>query len=345
MVITPLVISAMSVIGIEDQSAIEAVAHSESNLKGVILKAKHVAEAALFLASDESSFVVNVEFYHMTNLTKKRLWLEGKVAIITGAASGIGEATAKVFVDNGAFVVVADIQEELGLKVVASIRGPDHKAIFKKCDVTVEKQVEEVVAFAIEKYGTLDIMYSNAGILGSMESILDMDMEKGFDRIMTVNLRGSAICIKHAARAMVKRQVRGSIICTASTASIQGGMGPLAYTTSKHGLVGLVRAAASELGKHGIRVNCVSPFFVITPLTISGMSALGIEGTSAIEAIASSAGNLKGVVLEAKNVAESALFLASDESSFVSGHNLVIDGGFTVVDNSIAMLMEMQAKQ
>ncbi|KAH7860342.1 hypothetical protein Vadar_012341 [Vaccinium darrowii] len=151
--------------------------------------------------------------------------LEGKVAIITGAASGIGEATAKVFVENGAFVVVADIQEELGLKVVASIGGPDHKAIFKKCDVTVEKQVEETVAFAIEKFGTLDIMYSNAGILGSMESILDMDMEEGFNRIMAVNLKGSAICIKHAARAMVKRQVKGSIICTASTASVQGGIG------------------------------------------------------------------------------------------------------------------------
>ncbi|KAH7860488.1 hypothetical protein Vadar_013965 [Vaccinium darrowii] len=109
--------------------------------------------------------------------------LEGKVAIITGAASGIGEATAKVFVENGAFVVVADIQEELGLKVVASIGGPDHKAIYKKCDVTVEKQVEETVAFAIEKYGTLDIMYSNAGIMGPIESILDMDIWKRFSTV------------------------------------------------------------------------------------------------------------------------------------------------------------------
>ncbi|KAG5545782.1 hypothetical protein RHGRI_018068 [Rhododendron griersonianum] len=169
--------------------------------------------------------------------------LEGKVAIITGAASGIGEAAAKLFVENGAFVVVADIQEELGLKVVASIAGPDvDRAIYKNCDVTVEKQVEETVAFAIEKYGTLDIMYSNAGILARpMDSILDMDMEDGFDRTMAVNLRGPALCIKHAARAMVKRQVRGSsIICTASAASVLGGLGPIAYNTSKHGLVGLV---------------------------------------------------------------------------------------------------------
>ncbi|XP_058217581.1 short-chain dehydrogenase reductase 3a-like [Rhododendron vialii] len=210
----------------------------------------------------------------------KQRRLEGKVAIITGAASGIGEAAAKLFVENGAFVVVADIQEELGLKVVASIAGPDvNRAIYKNCDVTVEKQVEETVAFAIEKYGTLDIMYSNAGILGPMDSILDMDMEEGFDRTMAVNLRGPALCIKHAARAMVKRQVRGSIICTASTASVLGGMGPISYSSSKH-------------GQHSVR---------------------------------------------------------SDESSiYVSGHNLAVDGGFTVVDNSIAMIasqMLMKQKQ
>ncbi|KAE9465183.1 hypothetical protein C3L33_02909, partial [Rhododendron williamsianum] len=173
-----------------------------------------------------------------------------------------------------------------------------------------------------------------------------MDMEEGFDRTMAVNLRGPALCIKHAARAMVKRQVRGSIICTASTASVLGGMGPIAYNTSKHGLVGLVRAAASELGKHGIRVNCVSPYFVATPLAISGMSAMGINNASKIEALASSVGNLKGVALKAKHIAEAALFLASDESSvYVSGHNLVVDGGFTVVDNSITMLMQTQIKQ
>ncbi|KAF7141615.1 hypothetical protein RHSIM_Rhsim06G0213500 [Rhododendron simsii] len=128
-----------------------------------------------------------------------------------------------------------------------------------------------------------------------------------------LKFRGSALCIKHAARAMVKRQ---------------------------HGLVGLVRAAASEFGKHGIRVNCVSPYFVATPLVMPGMSAAGIEDPSAAEALASSAGNLKGIALKANHVAEDALFLASDESVFVSGHNLAIDGGFTVVDNSIATLMQ-----
>ncbi|KAG5553508.1 hypothetical protein RHGRI_011406 [Rhododendron griersonianum] len=110
------------------------------------------------------------------------------------------------------------------------------RAFYKNCDVTVEKQVEETVAFAIKKYGTLDIMYSNAGIMGSWGSILDMDMEEGFDRTMAVNLRGPALCIKHATRAMVKRQVRGSIICTASSASFLGGLGTAGNTAAKHGL-------------------------------------------------------------------------------------------------------------
>jgi len=276
-----------------------------------------------------------LHFSLLIKMSKQRR-LEGKVAIITGAASGIGEATARVFVENGAFVVVADIQEELGLKVVASIAGPDHRAIYKNCDVTVENQVEETVAFAIEKYGKLDIMYSNAGIVGSMESILDMDMEKGFDQTMAVNLRGSANCIKHAARAMVKQQVKGSIICTASSTSILGGMAPAAYTVSKHGLVGLVKAAASELGKQGIRVNCVSPYYVATPLALGALGMNPSEG----EAFFSSVGNLKGIALKAKHVAEAVLFLASDESAFVSGHNLVVDGGFTVVNHSFDMIFE-----
>ncbi|KAG5553507.1 hypothetical protein RHGRI_011398 [Rhododendron griersonianum] len=245
--------------------------------------------------------------------------LEGKVAIITEAASGIGEAAAKLFVDNGAFVVVADIQEELGLKVVASIAGPDQRAIYKECDVTVEKQVEETVAFAIEKCGTLDIMYSNAEIMGPRGSILDMDMEKGFDQTLAVNLRGPALCIKHAARAMVEKQVRGSIICTGSVACVLGGIGPHDYTASKHGMVGLVRATTSELGKNGIRVNCVSPSGVATPMVMSGMSAMGINDASKIEAITCSMANLKGHALKAKHVAETVLFFTSDESSIYNG--------------------------
>ncbi|XP_077239842.1 short-chain dehydrogenase reductase 3b-like [Tasmannia lanceolata] len=249
--------------------------------------------------------------------------LEGKVAIITGAASGIGEAAARLFAENGALVVIADIQDELGHQVVASI-GP-HKSSYQHCDVRDEKQVQETMAYVLEKYERLDILFSNAGIVGPQDGILDLDMG-GFDNTMAVNVRGPAITLKYAARAMVERKIHGSIICTSSVAGSIGGGGPHAYTASKHALVGLVRSAAGELGKHGIRVNCISPFGVATPLAC----ALKNLSPSEVEAYCSASSNLKGIVLKPNHLAEAALFLASDESAFVSGLNLNVDGGFTV---------------
>ncbi|XP_059664293.1 short-chain dehydrogenase reductase 3b-like [Cornus florida] len=259
--------------------------------------------------------------------------LEGKVAIITGAASGIGEATAKLFAENGAFVVIADIQDKLGLQVVASI-GPE-KATYKHCDMRDEKQVEEAVEYTIHKYGTLDIILSNAGIMGPLVSILDMDME-GFDNTIAINLRGSALAIKYAAQAMVAKNIRGSIICTGSMAATLGGCGPYAYTASKHAVIGLVRSAASELGKHGIRVNCVSPFGVATAM------ACGVKNGEpcGIEAATSAMSSLKGIVLKVKHVAEAILFLASDESLYVTGHNLAVDGGFSVINDIMARVRQ-----
>ncbi|XP_060169137.1 short-chain dehydrogenase reductase 3b-like [Lycium barbarum] len=253
-----------------------------------------------------------------------KLRLEGKVAIITGAASGIGEATARLFVEHGARVVVADIQDEIGHQVVASI-GTE-KATYRHCDVTDEKQVEETVAYAVEKYGTLDIMFSNAGTLGTLGSILEMDMTV-FDRTMTVNARGSALAVKHAARVMVAKKLRGSIICTASVEAILAGEAPLAYVASKHAILGVVKAAARELGQHGIRVNCVSPYGIVTPLVCEtyGGNAAGIEARICEKA------NLKGVTLNTKHIAEAALFLASDESAYVSAHNLAVDGGLSSI--------------
>ncbi|KAJ8619313.1 hypothetical protein MRB53_027842 [Persea americana] len=255
--------------------------------------------------------------------------LEGKVAIVTGAASGIGEAAARLFVNNGAFVVIADIQDELGHRVVGSIDPA--KCCYRHCDVRDEKQVQEMVDHAIEKYGSLDIMFSNAGIVGSLTGILKLDLGD-LDNTMAINVRGVAATVKHAAGAMVARQIRGSIICTASVAACIGGSGPHAYTISKHALVGLVRSTASELGKHGIRVNCISPFGVATPLTCQ----LGNLDPSEVEANCCAMSNLKGTVLKPQNVAEAALFLASDESSFISGHNLVVDGGLTVVSHAFS---------
>ncbi|KAL6968694.1 Short-chain dehydrogenase reductase 3b [Sarracenia purpurea var. burkii] len=247
--------------------------------------------------------------------------LEGKVAIITGAASGIGEESARLFAENGACVVVADIQDELGRQVVASI-GSD-KVSYHHCDVRNEKQVEETVKYAVEKYGGLDIFFSNAGILGPSTGILDLDME-ALDATMATNVRGAATTIKHAARAMVAKKTRGSIICTASVAASVGGIAPHAYTASKHAVVGIVRSACSELGGYGIRVNCVSPSGVATPLACEYYNMEAIE----VENLTCDLANLKGIVLKARHVAEAALFLASDEAAYITGHNLVVDGGF-----------------
>lgn len=255
--------------------------------------------------------------------------LEGKVALITGAASGIGEETARLFAENGASVVVADVQDELGHRVVESI-GTD-RASYLHCDVRDEKQVEEAVSYTVNKYGTLDVLFSNAGILGPLGGIQELDLT-ALDNLMAINVRGAAATIKHAARAMVARNIRGSIICTTSVASLVGGSGPCPYTMSKHALLGLVRSACSELGVYGIRVNSVSPFGVATPLSMNPFHMAASEVEESISAVA----NLKGVVLKTKHIADAALFLASDESAYISGHNLVVDGGVTVNINVAA---------
>ncbi|XP_071740846.1 (+)-cis,trans-nepetalactol synthase NEPS1-like [Rutidosis leptorrhynchoides] len=247
--------------------------------------------------------------------------VKGKVAIITGGASGIGETTARLFSKHGALVVViADIQDELGEQAAKSIGS--NICTYIHCDVTDEAQVKSMVDSTVEIYGQLDIMFSNAGILSkSDQTIVDFDMEQ-FDQLFDVNVRGMAVCVKHAARAMVNGQVKGNIISTASVAGRMGAEQQTDYSMSKHAVVALMKCASKQFGKYGIRVNCVSPFVVATPLI---NKAFGEEVMNMFQSMSS----LKDVVLKAEDVAEAVLFLACDESGFVSGHDLVVDGGFT----------------
>lgn len=254
-------------------------------------------------------------------MCKKKL--EGKVAIVTGGASGIGEATAHVFAKHGArMVVIADLQKELGQQVAKSI-GLNHST-YIHCDVTDEEQVKAMVEWTVKNYGQLDIMFSNAGIFGrSDQTVLDLDLS-ALDHLFAINVRGMAACVKHSARAMVERGVRGTIVCTASIAASRGATQKTDYYMSKHAVLGLVRCASRQLGEHGIRVNCVSPGAVATPMACSafGMDAEQLE--KAFEPHSS----LKGVALKLGHVADAVLFLASDDSGFVNGHDLLVDGGW-----------------
>ncbi|KAL4353599.1 hypothetical protein GQ457_06G037060 [Hibiscus cannabinus] len=250
--------------------------------------------------------------------------LEGKVAIITGGASGIGEATVHLFIDHGVrAIVIADIQDEKGEKLAASIA---HRCActYVHCDVTKEQDVESLVQSTIQLYGRLDIMFCNAGIMSkSLQNILEFDLSS-YENLFAINVGGVAASIKHAGRAMVKANTKGSIICTASIVASIGSDRHTDYVMSKNTVLALMRCASTQLGPHGIRVNCVSPGPVATPLLCEafGMGAEDVETSFA------SMYSLKNNgVLKVKHVADAVLFLASEESQFITGHNLVVDGG------------------
>lgn len=258
--------------------------------------------------------------------------LEGKVAIVTGGASGIGASTVSLFHDHGATVVIADIQDSLGQTLADNL---GHGVSYIHCDVTDEDQVRALIDTTVSRFVRLDIMYSNAGIMPaspSSGSILDTD-KAALERILGVNLVGAFLAAKHAARVMVPTK-KGCIIFTASACTETAGIAEHGYAASKHGIVGLTKSLAAELGLHGIRANCISPFGVLT-----GTNADDEMKKIMFESLMSEVGNLKGNVLKAEDIANAAVYLGSDEARCVSGVNLVVDGGYSVVNPTLSKVM------
>ncbi|HJM29415.1 MAG: glucose 1-dehydrogenase [Acidimicrobiales bacterium] len=244
--------------------------------------------------------------------------LEGKVAIITGGASGIGEGTVRKFIEEGAKCVIADIQSDLANSLAEELGGNTTSFAL---DVADESQIEACVDFAIETYGKLDIMFNNAGILGSVGPISEIDGD-GWLRTMDVLLNSVFYGIKHAARVMQK-QGSGAIINTASTAGVRAGLGPHVYTAAKHAVVGLSQSVATELGRHGIRVNVIAPGG-----TISGLTARLVTGDHQNLDKASTIIGANNPLQRAgrpEDIANAVLYLASDEASFTNGAVLVVD--------------------
>ncbi|KAL6652942.1 hypothetical protein ACP70R_011867 [Stipagrostis hirtigluma subsp. patula] len=263
--------------------------------------------------------------------------LEGKVALITGGASGIGERTARLFVAHGARVVVADIQDEAGARLCGELGAA---ASYARCDVTSEDDVAAAVDHAVATFGALDVMFNNAGV-GDGASPHGRGIRESskaeLERVLAVNLVGPFLGTKHAARVMVPARRGGCIIATASVASAVAGLAGHAYACSKRAVVALTENAAAELGRHGIRVNCVSPAGVATPMALG---YLGLE-REAFEETMEAMANLKGVGgLRVDDVAAAALFLASDDARYISGHNLLLDGGISVVNPSLGIFKD-----
>ena len=249
--------------------------------------------------------------------------LEGKVAAITGGASGFGAASAKLFVAEGARVMLGDIQDERGAAYADSLGDNAH---FIHCDVSREDDVAALVDQAVSDFGQLDVMYNNAGIGGALGPI-DTTPAAEWTVTLDVLLNGTFFGMKHAARVMKPRK-SGVIISTSSIAGVTGGIGPHAYTAAKSAVIGLTKNVASELCNFGIRVNAIAPGTMATSMAAAMLvgDPDDIEGLKPLLAKDSPLNGRPGL---AEDIAKSALWLASEDAGYVSGHILVVDAGVT----------------
>ena len=251
--------------------------------------------------------------------------LHDKVALITGGASGIGRATALAFAAEGAKLIVADMNEDGGQQTAHMITENGGEAAFLRVDVTQAAETEAMIAKAVESYGRLDCAFNNAGISGAgagggLRALTADYPDERWHRVIAINLTGVWLCMKYELQQMLA-QGGGAIVNTASVAGLVGLPYGSAYVASKHGVVGLTKTAALEYAKQGIRVNCVCPGYIETPMTAAGMS----DPERRTHMVASEP---IGRVGQPEEIAASVAWLCSDAASFVTGHSMVVDGGF-----------------
>lgn len=243
--------------------------------------------------------------------------LEGKVAVVTGGASGIGAATVRLFHAEGARVVAADLREDDGERLAAEL-GPGVE--FQRTDVAREADVAALVERAVTLHGCLDCLFNNAGFAGALGPVEETPVEE-YDLTLDVLLRGVFLGMKHAAPVM-KAQGAGSILSTASVAGLQAGFGPHLYSAAKAAVIQLTRSVAMELGESGVRVNCICPGGIVTPLVTREL------GEEAVTAVFSQLQPIRRAG-RPEDVAETAAWLASDAAGFVNGQAIVVDGGLS----------------
>ncbi len=249
--------------------------------------------------------------------------LEGKVILVTGAGSGIGQMSASTLAEEGASVVVVDIDDTAAKATAATIVAAGHDASVFVADVTDPAQVAAMVEHAVGTHGHLDGAHNNAGLLGPTALLTEVDDDE-WRRVLEVNLTSVYLCMKHEIAAMLRGANGGSIVNTASFSGLVAVPFAAAYVASKHGVVGLTKAAAVEFGRKGIRVNAVCPGTVRTP-----MMQQRIDANPALEKSLTDISPMRRLALT-EEVARSVAWLCSDASSFVNGHALPVDGGATI---------------
>jgi NAD(P)-dependent dehydrogenase (short-subunit alcohol dehydrogenase family) len=248
---------------------------------------------------------------------------EGKVALVTGAASGIGRASALAFGRDGARVVVSDVDAAGGTETVRMIQAAEGEAHLLRADVTQESQVQELIDGCVDVYGRLDFAHNNAGI-GAPPTPLHETERSSFERVLSVNLTGVWLCLKHEARVMLP-QGSGAIVNTASLAGLIGFPMNVAYSASKHAVIGITRTAALEYAQAGIRVNAVCPAFIQTPMVEGYVIAAGPR--MSLDRLARM--QPMGRIGTPDEVAQAVVWLCSDSAAFITGIALPIDGGTT----------------